>query len=244
MKWSNIKLIYRRELRDQLRDRRTLFTIAILPLLLYPFMGMTFLQVASFLKDHTAKVLIIGHEEAQLNGSEISLFSEEEFNPRFLGSLSSQKLQLAFEKKPTKPEFNITKDAKERIKAEEFDAIIYFPDSFSDNLKKMLAEKREPQNNNTFNEEIAEDPLEPLIYYNTTKDKSSVAYQRINLILGNWKNAITIENLDSYNVPETAINPFTLQSKDTADEALKQEATCSKILPFIALIWALTGAFY
>ena len=36
IQWKNIKLILMRELRDQLRDRRTLFMVAILPLLLYP----------------------------------------------------------------------------------------------------------------------------------------------------------------------------------------------------------------
>ncbi len=39
MNWSNVKLIFLREVRDQLRDRRTLFTIAVLPLLLYPLLG-------------------------------------------------------------------------------------------------------------------------------------------------------------------------------------------------------------
>ena len=44
MKWSNVLLIYSRELRDQLRDRRTLFTVLVLPLVLYPLMGMAMLQ--------------------------------------------------------------------------------------------------------------------------------------------------------------------------------------------------------
>ena len=48
MTWTNIRLIVSREIRDQLRDRRTIFVIAILPLLLYPLLGMTFLQVAQF----------------------------------------------------------------------------------------------------------------------------------------------------------------------------------------------------
>ena len=41
MSWTNVKLIYCRELRDQLRDRRTLFMIAVLPLVLYPLLGIT-----------------------------------------------------------------------------------------------------------------------------------------------------------------------------------------------------------
>jgi sodium transport system permease protein len=39
MRWSIIRLIWVRELRDQLRDRRTLFMIAVLPIFLYPVAG-------------------------------------------------------------------------------------------------------------------------------------------------------------------------------------------------------------
>ncbi len=46
MRWSIIRLICLRELRDQLRDRRTLFMIAGLPLLLYPVLGFAVLQFA------------------------------------------------------------------------------------------------------------------------------------------------------------------------------------------------------
>ena len=46
MRWSIIRLIWLREMRDQLRDRRTLFMIAVLPLLLYPVLGYGVLQFA------------------------------------------------------------------------------------------------------------------------------------------------------------------------------------------------------
>jgi len=60
MNWKNVKLIFCREVRDQLRDRRTLFMIAVLPLVLYPLLGMSFLQISQFLRDHATKVLLIG----------------------------------------------------------------------------------------------------------------------------------------------------------------------------------------
>ena len=50
MNWNNVKLIFGREMRDQLRDRRTLFLIAVLPLLLYPLMGMSIFQMTQFLR--------------------------------------------------------------------------------------------------------------------------------------------------------------------------------------------------
>ena len=46
LNWRNVFLILRREIRDQLRDRRTLFMIAILPLILYPAMGLGIYQLA------------------------------------------------------------------------------------------------------------------------------------------------------------------------------------------------------
>jgi sodium transport system permease protein len=49
MNWRNVRLIYGREIRDQLRDRRTLFMIAVLPLLLYPLLGMSVFQLSQFL---------------------------------------------------------------------------------------------------------------------------------------------------------------------------------------------------
>ena len=63
MQWSNVKLIYLREMRDQFRDRRTLFLIAVLPLLLYPLLGMTFFQLAQFMRHEAPRVLVIGDEE-------------------------------------------------------------------------------------------------------------------------------------------------------------------------------------
>jgi len=36
---AHVKLIFLREVLDQLRDRRTLFMVAVLPLLLYPLLG-------------------------------------------------------------------------------------------------------------------------------------------------------------------------------------------------------------
>src|SRR5204862_110353 len=46
MRWSIIRLIWLRELRDQLRDRRTVFLIAVLPVLVYPLAAFGFLLVA------------------------------------------------------------------------------------------------------------------------------------------------------------------------------------------------------
>ena len=65
MNWSNVNLVFRREVRDQLRDRRTLFMIAILPLLLYPLLGFSFFQIAQFMQEHPTRVIVIGRGSVQ-----------------------------------------------------------------------------------------------------------------------------------------------------------------------------------
>ena len=60
MTLSNVKLIFAREVRDQLRDRRTLFMIAVLPIFLYPLLGISMLQVAQFVREQKTSVLVVG----------------------------------------------------------------------------------------------------------------------------------------------------------------------------------------
>ena len=60
MTWTNVKLVLHREVRDQLRDRRTLFMIAVLPLLLYPLLGVSMFQVLQFVSEHPTRVRVIG----------------------------------------------------------------------------------------------------------------------------------------------------------------------------------------
>src|SRR5262245_7600212 len=80
MNWRNVRLIYLREIRDQLRDRRTLFMIAVLPLLLYPLLGMSVFQLSQFLRKSEPKVLVIGNEQLAESGKLPPLFQEGRFS--------------------------------------------------------------------------------------------------------------------------------------------------------------------
>ncbi|GDY09252.1 hypothetical protein LBMAG52_27380 [Planctomycetia bacterium] len=62
MHWKNIRLIFLREVRDQLRDRRTLFMIAVLPLLLYPAMGLGTLQMSMNFTEQPRTVVVLGEK--------------------------------------------------------------------------------------------------------------------------------------------------------------------------------------
>jgi sodium transport system permease protein len=62
MRWSIIRLIWARELRDQLRDRRTVFMVVVLPLLLYPILGFGLLQFALGFGRPQSTVGVVGAE--------------------------------------------------------------------------------------------------------------------------------------------------------------------------------------
>lgn len=63
MNWKNIKLILIREVRDQLRDRRTLFMITVLPILLYPALGIGMFQMTALFTEQPRTVVILGTDE-------------------------------------------------------------------------------------------------------------------------------------------------------------------------------------
>src|SRR5687767_14497464 len=116
MSWTNVKLIFMRELRDQLRDRRTLFTIAVLPLLLYPLLGMTFLQITQFLREHPTRVWILGAESLPEKPPLLDIEKK-----RFHVDVDRDGKLLELTVPDKMPEGDIAKIAEAKIAAGEFD---------------------------------------------------------------------------------------------------------------------------
>ena len=62
VRWSNLFVIFRHEVRDQIRDRRTLFMIFVMPILLYPILGTGVSLFASVLEQKPLVVVVVGAE--------------------------------------------------------------------------------------------------------------------------------------------------------------------------------------
>src|SRR5689334_485929 len=83
----NIGIVYRKELTEALRDRRTLITTFLVPLLMIPVLGSGFVGVMSAIignaKKEKPKVMIIGGEdspgllEALKNSSKLTVIATE-----------------------------------------------------------------------------------------------------------------------------------------------------------------------
>jgi sodium transport system permease protein len=233
MSLSNVKLIFFRELRDQMRDRRTMFMILVLPLLLYPLLGMSVFQIQQFLKDHASKVRIIG--TAALPGKP-ALLSEGKIAPAWAGERDASLLQLELVGSSSKTPAELRDQAQRDIRLGLCDLVVYFPPDFAERLARF----RRTQTAAAESEEVPR----PLLYFNSASDKSKVALQRMQFVLSQWREDVGKENLAQSNLSVAAVRPFEPKETDVAEEVRRRAALWSRILPFVLMVWALTGAFY
>lgn len=145
MQWRNVRLIFVREIRDQLRDRRTIFMVAVLPVLLYPLLGLTFFQVAQLMGEKPSRILVIGAREPL----DPPLFENNRFAEVFFASPAEARLlDVTF----FPEEQGRTADgeglrawqmvAEEAIRAHRYDAVLLFPPGFAAELALFREEIR------------------------------------------------------------------------------------------------------
>ena len=248
MSWSNVKLIFFREVRDQLRDRRTLFMIFILPLLLYPFMGMSFFQMAQFMRKHVARVLVVG--DAQLPDV-TPLVLNSSVNPDLLAEGEARLFDLSFDGTDAEIDLSdpetIGVQTRQLISDGKCDVVLYFPSDFGERLEEFRTTLRERAGGESEPDDVGRAPHvpSPLLYYNLSSEKSQLAYVRMLDLLERWRSTIQRENVELISpIPEVADQPFEISTHDVAENSRRDAAIWSKIFPFLLLVWALTGAFY
>ena len=113
MSLENIGIVYRKELREALRDRRTLVSSLLVPLLLFPLltagMGAAISALVGKAKEEIPKVMIIGGEDS----------------PKFLQNLQSMK---KIEVVP------LASNWKDQVINKEIRATVEIPNGFEENL--------------------------------------------------------------------------------------------------------------
>lgn len=248
MNLHNVKLVYTREMRDQLRDRRTLFLIVVLPLVLYPLLGMSFFQLSQFLRNNASEVLLIGAEQLAECDWLPPLVEGDRFAPELFESPSdSQSLQVVAPGRsgdqplPTEPD-KLVEAARQAIEEGKVQVVVQFPAGFRESLEAVRQSLL--NRNETTSETTIPTVPEAEILSNTANEKSRIAHLRVDAVLRTWRAAVARVNFRDSKVPLDATTPFLVKQQDVAHEQQRQAAIWSKILPFVLFIWALTGAFY
>jgi sodium transport system permease protein len=256
MNWANIHLIWIRELRDQLRDRRTMFTIAILPLLLYPMMGMAFLRVTQFMQEHPTQVCLLGGDHLPASPPLVvdGQFATAVCPPKEAdllrltvlasGAVGDAERPATGGEQPDLAE-SVRRYATAAIARGDCDAVLWFPEDFAERLAAFRQQVDRDEDEEPAGEaDLASLVPAPQLFANLADDKSRIAHDRTERVLRRWQDLLVREILLSQQLPEAVIKPFSMESRDVSDETFRRAAVWSKVLPFILLIWALTGAFY
>ncbi len=260
MSWKNIRLILRREIRDQLRDRRTLFMIAVLPLLFYPLLGVCVFQISQFLSQHTSQILVVGHNPTGTNTPK--LFDDDHFSSSIFGNAEDADLvklkfldihALQFMQDNKWPEDGeLSKPLRNELKLElrnlmdryECEAVVFFPPTFFRKLEAYPEQYSQHVAARGQTEEPLPEVPAPEILYDNSTDKKRQAGTRVQYALESWKKQVGEDVMRKAHVPPD--DPFntTLTQITQGGEERINASLWSKIYPFVLMIWAVTGAFY
>lgn len=224
MIWKNVKLIFLRELRDQLRDRRTLFMIVVLPVLLYPSIGIGMVEFTFLFGAPTRHVVVLNREH--LPG-----FPPLIVNVNDAGTPRSSLVPQLFEVEKDAEQLEIIDAANEETAAQmlesgEAQVVLLIPP----NLRQLI------DGGQDFRFELR---------YKSADEKSRNAYLRLKEALENWKRLTIEQRLESRGLPRDFANPSAVEVEDIATpQQVAGGLIWAKLLPFLLVVMSLTGAFY
>jgi sodium transport system permease protein len=223
VRWRNVWIIFRREARDQLRDRRTLFMVFVLPLLLYPILGMAILKLTAAFDQKPRTIVILGGEHlpkippllnSKGDGFEPSLFVR-----------ARDSTLLRVELKTENWDWNKPGAVRQGIRGGLAEAVVIVPPDLDQQIGN-LGSARLP------------------ILYDSTEESSQITYLRVREVLEKWSNAIVEARLVHDKKPPGYTQPVSLKGEDVAPEDEVGGSIWGRIFPFLLVIMALTGAFY
>lgn len=226
MSWSNVLLIFRREVRDQLRDRRTIFMIFLLPVILYPSLGMGLLKLTEAFEDRPRTVVIIGADSLPESPPFPPLLNADQtgFHPDLFDS-PREAAQLHVLRVPADSPWASAEVRRERLRDHVADVAVLVPPDIKERLESLRSDAI------------------PIAYY-SAGDKSQNTYLRVDRLLSRWSKAIGDERLAKEEKPADFAEPVKTEAQDVAKVEESGATTWARLFPFLLVIMALTGAFY
>ncbi len=262
IRWRNISLIVHREVRDQLRDRRTLFMIAVLPLLLYPALGIGMMQLTVLFREQPRTVVVLGAEHLP---PEIPLIEGNRFAERWFSKKGSASRLVVITDQPGSAE-NAAKDdhslpaerllergrqigevlsdnrhqAGELFGTSGLQVLVIVPPDFANNLKRVRDELSQHEGGAG----VPANYERPEVVYNKADEKSQITFNRVSEVLETWEAAILEDWLKLARLDEGFMHPVMTDPVDVALDEQLAASVWSKLFPALLVIMSVTGAFY
>lgn len=223
MRGSNVWVIFRREVRDQLRDRRTLFMIFVLPMLLYPIMGIGIAQLSVAFEQKPRIVVIVGVEHlpadppllnARHDGFDPALFDE----PADAGRL---KVKLP----DTAEDWADPRRRRALLRDGVADAVVTIPADIRARIEAVGT-------------------VEIGAAFDIARERGQVARDRLRGVLSHWERRIVAGRLQRDHQPAEYIDPIRMVDENVATKEETGGSLWARLFPFLLVMMSLTGAFY
>jgi len=225
MSWSNLYVIFRREVLDQLRDRRTLFMIFVFPIMLYPILGYGILQVTAAMEKKPRLVVVVGAENLPREQHEPLLNSERNgFNPKLFDSPQEASLLIAH-CEPGDGPWASPENREQAVRTGLAAAVMVIPADLPDQFRNK-------------------NDVQIPIHYKSVDEPSQITYLRLREVLDRWKRGIVDERRKQDKLPQGYTQPIQVKGVDVATAQELEGNVWSRIFPFLLVIMSLTGAFY
>jgi sodium transport system permease protein len=223
MRWPIILHIFRREVRDQLRDRRTLFMIFVLPILLYPILGIGITQLSVAFEQKPRTVVLVGAESLP---PEPPLLNKERdgFDPELFDAPSETRL-LRVQAVRAVAAWADPASRRAALRDVAADAAVLVPRDVREQLGSQGKVRFE-------------------ILYNSANEASRSSYRLVREVLENWNARVLKRRLERDKKPEGYATPVEVKGEDVATRAEAGSNLWARLFPFLLVMMSLTGAFY
>lgn len=223
MKRKPVLTLYKKEIMDLLRDKKTIIVMILIPIFLYPAMMLgSLLVMQGIVKESESKEYKIAMVESNVSSRVFEILSDEE-----------DKFEYKFKEIPYTDE----EKAKEELKEKKVDLVIVSGDyKTSDILTKSdkISELYD-----------TEDLLKVKCYNLSSNTNSSSAYQYVSEILRAYSSNLRKEAFDTlFDDAEGILNPVDLSVESISSSEQNAGSVIGMVLPFILIISILTGAIY
>jgi sodium transport system permease protein len=239
MRWSVVRLITAREVRDQLRDRRTLFLILGLPVLMYPlFVGVGILFIRAF-EEKKFVVGVVGaeHLPKPVPG---------------LAALAGNAAEAAQRLRTYPPLFDESGEFVPRSSADSPApsslVVRTLPEAGDEDLKKQYLDTRQVDAIVRIEAGAAE-KMRLRVLGREGDDNSKRAVQRVTELLQRWADDVKAVRFARAGLPPDFDRPVDIrdpQSEKSSERKVADELRdmLVKVIPFLLVMWMLTGAVY
>ena len=223
LRWSNLLVIFVREVRDQIRDRRTLFMIFVLPILLYPMLGFGVSQFTAALEQKPRIVVVVG-AEFLANAPPLLSAAQNSFDPAYFDSPAEAEKMPVMSQSASGP-WADPRQCERAIRSGQASAVMIIPRDLPDQL-------------------LREKEIDIPIKYNSVDETSQMTYLRLKEVLSRWRKGIVAGRLKRDQKTESYTDPIQVRAEDVATASEVGGNTWSRLFPFLLVMMSLTGAFY